>query len=421
MSRPTGHTLTTHRLIRRIAILSVSLSLALISACGVSDRGTSAGTSNIPTPVVMPNTTDAIQSPETAVQVQNVKLRKVHVDKTLKGWVLTDQGVLWTDNFTHNLKDKTLPPQVKPDEIGDVFFLDEQHSWLVLNRLRPGATNPADLLVLRSTDNGQSWLRSSLYPDYREYVDQPGEVAGVEFVDPQHGWVMLRNVSSAAVDKGLLFRTTDGGESWSRVSAPSGQPVHFISQQDGWTTNIPLALLYATHDGGITWEKQALPQIAEPTPNGIIPSYELPTFFNDQEGILPVTLAGEQQSISFYTTQDGGRSWNLAAQEATLLPGSPFGTMPTAVVTSQEWMLFLPNGKVRKTSDSGKHWDEQDVPSLAAGITNVSFASQAQGWGLSSVGKCAAPKSQCSIQTQIMITEDGGHTWTATATFTNPS
>src|SRR5262245_35346126 len=194
-----------NRIFIRFGALTLALSaITFLASCGVSDSGTpNIGASNAQQTTAVANPTAALQNVEANTQAQGTQLRKIHLNKANSGWMLTDRGIWWTNDFTHQWATKILPPQVKSEDIGDVFFLDEQYSWIVLNRPRPGATNVADFIVLRSTDNGRSWANSSLYPDYNGYVDQPGGNISIDFIDEQVGWVMLQNMSGGADDKGL--------------------------------------------------------------------------------------------------------------------------------------------------------------------------------------------------------------------------
>ncbi len=99
--------------------------------------------------------------------------------------------------------------------------------------------------------------------------------ASVTFVSPGDGWVLGRAGTSGSC--AVLARTTDGGDHWSAVNAPSiagscgsGQPgtglglaLRFADPRDGWiyTTSAGGApsRLWSTHDGGATWTETTLP------------------------------------------------------------------------------------------------------------------------------------------------------------------
>ena len=100
----------------------------------------------------------------------------------------------------------------------------------------------------------------------------------MQFVNAQDGWVLADFGGGAAGSEGVnLFRTTDGGQTWSLVaSAPGTLPLQgiksgmgWISATTGWITgsiaNPNVFYLYRTQDGGVSWQQQSLP-VAFPRP-----------------------------------------------------------------------------------------------------------------------------------------------------------
>ncbi len=87
---------------------------------------------------------------------------------------------------------------------------------------------------------------------------------------PLIGWA-TRDVDDPANDvcrcRRAILRTTDGGETWDEVGAPSVQPnsMTFVDARRGWavgydagTANLPAVI--ATEDGGATWANELTPQ-----------------------------------------------------------------------------------------------------------------------------------------------------------------
>lgn len=121
--------------------------------------------------------------------------------------------------------------------------------------------------ILATSDGGQTWDKLSL----------PGKaVLAGSFVDAQHGWVIagssdLLNNDPSLTDVSLpLFRTSDGGLTWTPVKndltlATSYGHIHdvyFVNLQVGFAVatasapyTIGLRTLFATTDGGGSWKE----------------------------------------------------------------------------------------------------------------------------------------------------------------------
>lgn len=97
-------------------------------------------------------------------------------------------------------------------------------------------------------------------PVWRKLPTEPykGKQDDIAFVDADHGWY--------GNGQGKLYRTSDGGESWSKVWAQGGtfiRALGFADRQVGYLGNIGTDYypgvtdhnpLYRTRDGGVNWE-----------------------------------------------------------------------------------------------------------------------------------------------------------------------
>jgi photosystem II stability/assembly factor-like uncharacterized protein len=113
----------------------------------------------------------------------------------------------------------------------------------VLGLMGPG---PA---LYRTADGGQTWsLRPMSSADY---------LLSMSFADPDHGWLLLHT--------GELFRTDDGGESWTNLGVPvaagdEAYRVQFSGRDVGWLGSASVKpVAYKSVDGGISWRQVPLP------------------------------------------------------------------------------------------------------------------------------------------------------------------
>ncbi len=174
------------------------------------------------------------------------------------GWIISERGsfALRTtdggDTWERRFFDNTLPRS-------DAFILDDSRAWVAL---KSGG-------VLSTENGGESW-------QLREGVNrvQIGAM-GIFFLDDRRGWIAgwrgkERGIGSGVqlvkyLTDGMIARTIDGGQTWTRVDSDTGRfmwDVAFLDESEGWAVGSFGAALHST-DGGMTWQPQ--PQITEST------------------------------------------------------------------------------------------------------------------------------------------------------------
>jgi photosystem II stability/assembly factor-like uncharacterized protein len=124
------------------------------------------------------------------------------------------------------------------------FFMSNTVAYLPVRALTSGGDN--FLLIYRSDDSGQTWAFQSAVPDGR----------AVDFTMVDTGWVCGGTA---------LLKTTDGGLTWSSPAMAGIPPADFILNLDfvddlnGWALTTPddytwsPLRLFRTTDGGATW------------------------------------------------------------------------------------------------------------------------------------------------------------------------
>jgi photosystem II stability/assembly factor-like uncharacterized protein len=198
-----------------------------------------------------------------------------------------DSGQTWTTRYTTTAS------------LGEIDFISQQQGWMVIS----------DTLHT-TTDSGHTWQPFATHVLTR--------VARVDFVDAQHGWVR----SATRYPNHGLLRTTDGGQSWQELDEPCSsfwRPgiASFVSPTDGWLlcgstpgAGHQLKILYRTTDGGQSW--QQIPRNADPPDPaaGDLPfgGYLQGFFFlDDEHGWMS---SGRFPYSSIYRTTDSGQTWD---------------------------------------------------------------------------------------------------------------
>jgi photosystem II stability/assembly factor-like uncharacterized protein len=137
--------------------------------------------------------------------------------------------------------------RVRNKELGFpvIYSLDEHTSWAWSDWLE------------RTDDGGNTWRK--LYQ-----LNGRIELFSTHFINKNEGWAaglevpesfasQVRN-PSAPKSYGILLHTKDGGKTWDRAAMPTDrlfQRVAFSDSKRGWLLGVDR--LYRTADGGLTW------------------------------------------------------------------------------------------------------------------------------------------------------------------------
>jgi photosystem II stability/assembly factor-like uncharacterized protein len=335
-------------------------------------------------------------------------VRAVQLVAATRGWALTPKKLAWTDDSGTSWRDIT-PPQARAAGVRGAFFLDGSHGWVVASS-GDVAAGAVTLGAFRTADGGRTWTSARVAGASAANADAYGGPAWVRFVDPSHGWILVKDVSSSNFSFGRLYRTTDGGRTWAGSEAPLGDPITFIDRQTGWTAGGPAGdRLFVTRDAGRTWKRQTLPPPPDAASGHI--AYTLPVKAGDEVVLSVTAAAGDRATVGWYRSRDAGRTWRLANHVATADQlGSDVG-VPVAATGSDSWVSVLPSSRrLVRVRDDGATLAVQAPPTTPAGVEELQFASATAGWALAASGTCP-PGGPCAPGRVLFRTNDGGSTW----------
>lgn len=357
----------------------------IASGCVVAHQGSPAGTSTSPGPGAQ--ATSAPPSPAPTLNVLEASFTSSAIWALTDGGLETspDQGVTW----------RAVPvSSLAPSAVLAMAFQSDA-GWLVAQDPSTGS-----LRLFRTTDAGASWSQSELPGAFPDGVNS----VSVDALDGAHAWITIKLPFSPAESLGYALMSGDGGQTWSSISLPNGDPVVFNSPDDGWQAGGPTDQAFnRTIDGGKTWIPVSLP-----LPGGYgHASYSDPTFFG-QDGVVPVYLNKSVPGplvVAFYKTTDGGQTWVLGAT----VSAAPDGERVPAVVASPTTWLVQASAGLVGTSD-GRTFSQLHE----AGLSPVRELLAAQGstfWARAESSACSGVKTNCSTSSWLEKSRDGGHTW----------
>lgn len=321
-------------------------------------------------------------------------LTSIHITSDNTGWSLSSDSIFHTNDGGATWDDVT-PVKPTASVNWNAFFLDENYGWAASSE-----SLDSYLTIYRTSDGGKSWNNTvSLEKGYPD----------IQFIDEKSGWILLHQGIAMHSEGISIIKTADGGATWTvasttdpQNSGTSGKPpfggdktgFFFSSKLKGWITGyIPMegyTYLYASYDGGFTWKEESLK-----IPDGLMKHEATtltPFFLNSNDGILPVRFFAEDEKYVFYTTHNGGASW----EAGTPLASTPGEQLLWSFVNINTG--FCTDGKkFYKTSDGGRTWKSISSNIGLYNISEISFISAEKGWAV--------------VDGTVFKTEDGSLTW----------
>lgn len=196
--------------------------------------------------------------------------------------------------------------------------------------------------------------------------------------------------------------------SWRRWAAPAGGSAS-VAGGALWLAGGPgNDRLYRSTDGGATWSRASLPRLGD----GAVAGLSAPFALGNQV-VLPVTVAnGSRTAVEFLMSRDRGASWARLASFALAGEVGAGVRVPTAVCPSGVLVAVAPNGSqvVRARATGGK---PQVVPArgLPSAVMALSMIDAKVGWARWANSSCRQGTTDCATRTGMVITYDGGGTW----------
>jgi photosystem II stability/assembly factor-like uncharacterized protein len=294
-------------------------------------------------------------------------LRAVYFVDEARGWAVGSRGALL--GTTDGGQTWTVRRAPAEDTLRDVYFTNERTGWLVCDRsiyLLRTKQEPRSYL-LRTTDGGESWSRVEVTG-----ADVDVLLTRVAFADDARGW--------AFGEMGALYATTDGGASWERRTLPTKHLLlggAFLADGRGWLVGAGNTILY--NPDGAQWRTVASPLITATRFNAV--------FFADERRGWAV---GERGLV--LTTPNGGRSWFTQESNADV------DLFDVKFMDASEGWAVGAEGAIIHTTDGGAHW-RLEPSGTRHPLERLSLASPARAWAvgfggtiINYAGHAAAPK-----------------------------
>jgi photosystem II stability/assembly factor-like uncharacterized protein len=274
---------------------------------------------------------------------------------------------------------QTLPSVPPYGRFDDMYFINDSTGFIA-----------QESMVFKTSDRGSSWNLISFLDSNYSYV------RSIEFINDSVGFAGLLYSSSPL--SGNLFKTTNGGHSWTLLQNMQIQPhdgicgmAHLGNTLIAVGTFAGPAWFYRSDDLGLTWKKVDLSAFA----SGLVDCFMI-----NSSTILVSGIADSayKQKATILRSEDGGETWIRV-----YLAPNP---------TSYCWKMFIrPNGVgiasvefgkpiIARTTNFGTSWQTEHVySSPSSDLGGIGLLNDTLGWVM----------DQHDFGT--WETHDGGLTW----------
>ncbi|HZP30162.1 MAG TPA: hypothetical protein VFC99_14510 [Acidimicrobiia bacterium] len=356
--------------------------------------------------------TTTVPTTISAVPPDTPAVGAMHLWSPSAGYAVNGLGLYVTDDGGAHWRN--IAPADTYDPIGHMTAIDArdpQHIWT------SWALNSHPITNYRTTDGGRTWLTdarcdNAVCPSF----------TAIDFVDDDHGWSVVG--SDDGTGSGRLYVSSDGGAHWTTIGpVPFNGQVRYLDTRRGWGRTGPHALganggytnpggeLFRTDDGGRTWTR------AHPLreSRGAV-TYGVPRFFGPA-GVVAAWIHRPRgpRKVEILSTDDGGESWRPrsapASPRARQYTGDP--DFPVSPSTPGD-VTYYPGGRLYSTSDAGKHWTQVTPSPAWARVDTLDFVTPEFGWAtvFADVPHCGATAPAACTYPVLVSTSDGGRTWT---------
>ncbi|MBX3037180.1 MAG: hypothetical protein KF758_09740 [Anaerolineales bacterium] len=390
------------------------LSLLIISCAPTATTESIQTEESTQAPLATPTAQEAVASPQALTTSESTPLPEVSsaplidspsiiniemIDER-NGWGVTEKEIVRTDDGGVTWYNVT-PPSLK--ETGySVFtsFLDENNAWI---QIADNNNYPFVGFLYRTRDGGLTW----------QEFETPFSAGDIEFIDENNGWILADLGVGAGSMAVSVFQTNNGGETWERVYTNdpnlegSGDTLPLggikvllvpLDMQTAWIGGVVYAngtvYLFRTDDGGETWTNVENIELPQGSQNSQI-TVEKIHFVSATQGILVLRVTSTNQRTLIFSTNDGGVTWQAFSQN---IPEAGLLEIPSA-----NEIVFYSSDQFYITEDAGVTFNIiNSETSFGNTVTDISFVNSKNGWLIT---------TSTTNRRTLYRTEDGGQTW----------
>jgi photosystem II stability/assembly factor-like uncharacterized protein len=402
--------------IRRTLLLIFAIGLTVLAACSTQagtvspslPTATGPASASPATPLPDSTATSIPTATQTAIPpalpaLASPALARIDFQDAHAGWgiAVNDSGyVLRTVDGGSTWLNAT-PPGIGPIGLSaSLTVLDTDHTWVLV----PGVDFFSGTLY-RTSDGGISWSSSPV----------PFGGAIIQFQDGNNGHALADRGAGAGSEAVELFQTSDGGATWTSV-------FHNDPGQAGSSDSLPLAGIkngMTFRDTQTGWVTGSLPEDGEvylflthnggitwshqglPLPDGYEKYQYLaqPPVFFGMAGFLPlIVYRAGTPDLTFYITQDGGLTWSGNPAN----PDRVIQPCQSAIAEAHQLWCWDGGTSLYSSRDGAQTWAAGNPGlDLSGNLSRLEFVPGSTGWALTHLDQ--------NGHSQLYRTNDGLH------------
>lgn len=294
------------------------------------------------------------------------------------------------------------------------FFLDSDHAWLL--RSYESQTACIDHYgIFRTRDGGRSWSGATIATSIAAGLNP---TPALDFLDAQQGWLVLSvpsagRAASPPPAPSLVYRTKDGGLSWGLVSSagPRCPAAVFISASRGFSA-------CGSQFGGdgqlwSTTDGGGTWSTAHSPASSPQDQVAQPVFFDSSHGATAVYQNG---GYAIFITSDGGATWRqtaVATSGSTFVSGGfePYAANPGFEDAGDFWLFATQPGWAKGGVETDWLYHSGDGGATWQLVQRDTPASSPSNISFPDPQHGFVLQSDPTGATEILVTSDGGHTW----------
>jgi photosystem II stability/assembly factor-like uncharacterized protein len=305
------------------------------------------------------------------------------------------------------------PMVITPDnaQVMDMQFIDAKHGWWLGETYQPPGT--WGIAIRQTVDGGAIWtplpapdVQPGFKMDFRS--SDPNLVSQIRFVNGKTGWIFGPG----------LFYTQDGGKVWHPVvfsgavvalePGVPGKPIWAIAQVCLQIPDCTTQLFQASPDRPDQWSPVSYIPVLHPVLAFIRP--------DSQDGYILSNVSNESFQVSLISTHDEGQSW-------TSVSTGCISEQPLLAASDRSHLFLLCSGmpgagnqskQFYTSTDGGETWNLIQNPNAGNTLGSYGYSNALGSYGYSNALVFLTPKVGVLAlgRSSLFTTQDGGRSWT---------